>query len=485
VDRQTDNRSLVWWRIMQLGLRIKRSPEGAVTSISTCLMALQTNPVRMSLAFTSSATGGQRQGGGERRGVPLQLSAAQAALHKAMLRSGSTRRRLLAALRQNPEALSRKRLLLPSLVTTASAEAAGAEGKEEEQGEQVLVVEREVERFKGAHGNLHPLAEVPLYCVTVRQLARRGHHSLADSLARKWSVAAAPDGTNADDQGRVRRIFSALLEGHCMHRQVGKAVGIYRELVEIHDSLPLRRSLHMLMDLLASRQLKAASLQEGGDRDRLRGQVPSHRASDGLSVPQVFKELRTRQGFPTTAACNILLRVVESDGQSWKNILDEMKTNGVPCNGLTWSTILPFSRSKDELWEMERAMATQGGTPQDLADTMLQIMPKYAPFSEVLDYLKRRLYCVHAPTFNFLINFYSRRGDFSAAYGFSREMHQAQFPPSKKAFLSFLKCGGSFLKVTTLPHLSVDITSYQQKIRSQTSSGYGGITQPSSPNLAE
>jgi pentatricopeptide repeat protein len=220
-------------------------------------------------------------------------------------------------------------------------------------------IEEEIAVFKRANG-LHARAELPLYCVTIRELGRRGCGQLADAMARKVTTTTTPSA--GGDDVRQQRIYSALLEGYCMRRQGDEAVALYVEMVEKRNLLPSRRAIHMLMELLtrAPRQspVRAADEEEVESEAKGDASVNSVASDDKcatttamtagrkLKVTELFEEMKAR-GSATTAAYNAMLSVVgrkERKLPSLKNLLDEMHAHQVPRNEFTWKTLLESAR---------------------------------------------------------------------------------------------------------------------------------------------
>jgi pentatricopeptide repeat protein len=227
----------------------------------------------------------------------------------------------------------------------------------------VEAVEEEIAAFKRDTG-LNARAEVPLYCVTIRELGRRGCGHLADAIARRHlnttattAAAAAAAAADAAAELRQQRIYSALLEGHCLRRRADDAAALYLELVERRNVLPSHRALHMLLDLLARPQPRPQRRTDGyADEDDVSGSKSGGGAGDDVSsagagrevkVAELFEEMKAR-GHVTTAAYNALLPVVGRKGgrrlPSLKNLLDEMVAHDVPRNELTWKALLESAR---------------------------------------------------------------------------------------------------------------------------------------------
>lgn len=223
----------------------------------------------------------------------------------------------------------------------------------------VEAVEEEIAAFKRDTG-LNARAEVPLYCVTIRELVRRGCGHLADAIARRHlntTAATAAATTDAGAELRQQRIYSALLEGHCLRRRADDAAALYLELVERRNVLPSHRALHMLLDLLARPQPRPQRRTDGdADDDDVSGSkngggagadVSSAGARREVKVAELFEEMKAR-GHVTTAAYNALLPVVGRKGgrrlPSLKNLLDEMVAHDVPRNELTWKALLESAR---------------------------------------------------------------------------------------------------------------------------------------------
>ncbi|ELR14161.1 pentatricopeptide repeat domain containing protein [Acanthamoeba castellanii str. Neff] len=383
------------------------------------------------------------------------LSSAYVALAKVVLRSGSKRKRAQVAAAADgadaaaAQAWAQRRLLLPSL----------APGRTVPADLSVEAVEEEIAAFKRDTG-LNARAEVPLYCVTIRELGRRGCGHLADAIARHHlNIATATTTTGAEL--RQQRIYSALLEGHCLRRRADDAAALYLELVERRNVLPSHRALHMLIDLLARRSRAHSDGPTTLVMTSAAARMVVLTSATLVKVAELFEEMKAR-GHVTTAAYNALLPVVGRKGgrrlPSLKNLLDEMVAHDVPRNELTWKALLESASGPEEFEQMKKLMGTHGWKPESSANTLLRLLPKYASTAELMVFLAANAHRVHAGTFNSLIRSYSHAGNFEGAFAMALNMRKAHFLPSKRAFLSFLKCGGYVLQASDIELMWSDLT---------------------------
>lgn len=220
-------------------------------------------------------------------------------------------------------------------------------------------VVQNIAEFKRAN-QLHDLAEVPLYCVTIRELGKRGHTKLAQTLARKVidekaALGQSDSGPGVEDNGKSVdvRIYSALLEGFCMRRATNDAISLYTEAIEKHNILPSTRALHMMMEMLISDRLnrKRSSQSIETEVTSSDAKSTSKRATEdqpplSLTVADIYEEMKSR-GKVTIAAYNMLLPIIgdkERKISSLKNILSEITASKVACNQLTWKALLTSAR---------------------------------------------------------------------------------------------------------------------------------------------
>jgi len=207
------------------------------------------------------------------------------------------------------------------------------------------MVEKTMEDFIGTN-SVHEKAKLQLCCATIRELGRKGYGSLANALARK--VAGNNEKTQAADR-RTKKVFSALLEGYCGHRELDNAIDLYLEMVGTYDCLPANRSLHMLAELLLQDDKKKETMAKDENN-----QV--HHVSTGnlskptqtLTVHDIFQEMKSRAPV-TTAIYNMLLSVIAQKQHkiaAIKNLLQEIKGEKAQCNHLTWKALLETARYK-------------------------------------------------------------------------------------------------------------------------------------------